>query len=143
MWAVALSLARSIIVYRVVRVRLCHPCGGQGPGVIIRRHLYLGSSNMTQYYVYIMASGRNGTLYIGVTSDLIKRVWHHKEHLIKSFTSKYNVTQLVYYEIHGDIMEAIKREKNLKVWKREWKIRIIEESNSEWKDLYEEIMSPA
>ena len=98
---------------------------------------------MKQYYVYIMASYRHGTLYTGVTSDLIKRVWQHKSNAVKSFTSQYEVYTLVYYEQHCDVMQAIKREKNIKDWKRAWKIRIIEEKNSNWKDLYDEIMSPA
>jgi putative endonuclease len=91
---------------------------------------------MKEYYVYIMASKRNGTLYTGVTSDLIKRVWQHKSAEIRGFTSKYKVNQLVYYEIHGDIMEAIKREKNIQAWKRAWKLRLIEEHNPNWNDLY-------
>lgn len=92
---------------------------------------------MKDYYVYILASKRNGTLYTGVTSDLIKRVWDHKSHFIKGFTSQYNVHQLVYYEVHGDIMEAIQREKNIKAWKRLWKLRLIEQENPDWEDLYD------
>ena len=88
-------------------------------------------------YVYIMASQRNGTLYIGVTSDLIKRVYEHKEKLIKGFTSKYNVNKLVYFEVHSDIAEAILREKRIKKWNRVWKLKLIEKINPHWKDLYE------
>ena len=95
------------------------------------------------YYVYIMASSRNGTLYTGMASDLIRRVWEHKTNAVKSFTSQYNVHTLVYYEQHSDVMHAIKREKNIKDWKRDWKIRIIEEKNPSWEDLYEKMMSPA
>ena len=95
---------------------------------------------MNDYYVYILASKRNGTLYTGVTSDLVRRVWEHKTRAIPGFTSKYNVNQLVYFEQHNDVMEAIKREKNIQAWKRLWKIRLIEEFNSIWKDLYEEII---
>ena len=94
---------------------------------------------MREYYLYIMASGRNGTLYIGITSDLIKRVWEHKTYVVKGFTSKYNVTQLVYYEIYEDVNEAIEREKNMKAWKRKWKLRVIEEVNPNWDDLCDEI----
>lgn len=94
---------------------------------------------MKEYYVYIMASKRNGTLYTGVTSDLEKRVWQHKSKEIEGFTSKYNVNQLVYYEIHGDIMEAIKREKNIQAWKRNWKLQLIEKNNPNWNDLYNSI----
>jgi putative endonuclease len=88
-------------------------------------------------YVYILASKKNRTLYIGVTSDLIKRVYEHKEKILKGFTSEYNVNQLVYYEIHSDITEAILKEKRIKKWNRAWKLRLIEKDNPHWKDLYE------
>ena len=91
---------------------------------------------MKEYYVYIMASNRNGTLYTGVTSDLVRRVWQHKSGETKGFTSKYKVNLLVYYEIHVDIREAIKREKNIQAWKRGWKLRLIEKNNPYWRDLY-------
>jgi putative endonuclease len=90
-------------------------------------------------YVYIMASGKNGTLYIGVTANLQNRVNEHKQKLVEGFTKKYNVDNLVYYEIFGDIGEAIMREKQLKKWKREWKIKLIEKDNPSWKDLYDEL----
>jgi putative endonuclease len=90
------------------------------------------------YYVYILASKRNGTLYIGVTNDLIRRVYGHKTKIIKGFTEKYNVHKLVYFEQSGDIFAAIEREKQLKKWNRKWKLRLIEEENSDWKDLYYE-----
>ena len=92
---------------------------------------------MKHYYVYILASKRNGTLYIGVTSDLARRVWEHKTKLTKGFTEKYNVDKLVYYEIYQDIDLAIKREKRLKDWDRQWKLHLIEKNNPYWRDLYE------
>ena len=95
---------------------------------------------MKQYYVYILASKKNGTLYIGVTSNLIKRVYEHQNNLVDGFTQNYNVHNLVYYEITEDIHNAITREKQLKKWKRNWKIRLIEKRNPEWKDLYSELM---
>jgi len=88
------------------------------------------------YYVYILASKRNGTLYIGVTQDLLKRVDLHKKELLDGFTKKYNVKILVYYEVYQDIKDAILREKRIKKWKREWKIKLIEEKNPNWEDLY-------
>lgn len=94
---------------------------------------------MKYYYVYILASKRNGTLYIGVTNDLLKRVYQHKNDLVEGFTKKYGVHILVYWEQCGSIESAITREKQLKVWQRKWKIRIIEEMNPEWKDLYNEL----
>jgi putative endonuclease len=87
-----------------------------------------------------MASQRNGTLYIGVTSDLIKRVWEHKNSVGEGFTKKYAVHCLVYFEMHGDMVSAITREKQLKKWNRAWKLRLIEEHNPEWRDLWEEIV---
>lgn len=98
------------------------------------------TKTMHQYFVYILASKPNGTLYIGVTNNLQRRVYEHKEGLIEGFTKKYNVNNLVYYEIHSEITEAIKREKNLKKWNRKWKIELIEKANSSWKDLYSEII---
>ena len=95
---------------------------------------------MCQSYVYILASQRNGTLYVGVTSDLIKRIYEHKQNLIDGFTKKYGVCILVYYEIHRAIEVAIAREKQIKKWNREWKLRLIEEKNPQWQDLYDEIM---
>jgi putative endonuclease len=94
---------------------------------------------MKQYYVYILASKKNGTLYVGVTNDLVRRVYEHKNGILEGFTKKYNVKLLVYYEIHQEINEAIKREKAMKSWYRKWKIDLIEKMNPEWKDLYEEI----
>jgi len=89
------------------------------------------------YFVYILASNRNGTLYIGVTNDLPRRVGEHKDGLADGFTKRYGVTMLVYYEVFGDIGFAIAREKRLKRYKREWKMNLIEERNPEWRDLYD------
>ena len=94
---------------------------------------------MKVFYAYIMASKRNGTLYVGSTSDLIKRVWEHKNKLTPGFTAKYNVHILVYYETHETYVEAARREKRFKNWCRQWKLNLIENLNPEWGDLYEEI----
>ncbi len=94
---------------------------------------------MKQSYLYILASKKNGTLYIGVTSDLVKRVYEHKQNLVEGFTRKYLVHTLVFYEIHHDIKEAILHEKQIKKWNRRWKIRLIEKMNPDWRDLYPEI----
>ncbi|QQS38818.1 GIY-YIG nuclease family protein [Candidatus Woesebacteria bacterium] len=87
------------------------------------------------YYVYILASKRNGTLYIGVTNNLERRMYEHKHHLIKGFTQKHNVSMLVYFEVTNDIEAALVREKQLKKWNRTWKLELIESVNPEWKDL--------
>ncbi len=92
--------------------------------------------NKRQYYVYILASKRNGTLYTGITSNLIKRVYEHKNNLVDGFTKKYYVHNLVHYEITEDINSALRREKQIKKWKRNWKIELIEKDNPEWRDLY-------
>ena len=92
-----------------------------------------------QFYVYMLASKRNGTLYLGVTSDIVKRVWQHKNGLAEGFTKKYGIKRLVYYEIHEDAENAMKREKQLKKWRRAWKVELVEEKNSEWRDLYADI----
>jgi putative endonuclease len=92
------------------------------------------------FYTYILASQRNGTLYIGVTSDLVKRVWEHKNKVVEGFTEKYAVDKLVWYEVHASAEAAIKREKRLKFWQRQWKLELIEKQNPDWKDLYEEII---
>ena len=93
------------------------------------------------FYVYILASKKNGTLYVGITNDLIKRVWQHKEKQVAGFTAKYNVNKLVYLEQFRDPENAIKREKRIKFYKRKWKINLIEKLNPDWKDLYKEIIS--
>ena len=90
-------------------------------------------------YVYILASRKVGTLYVGVTSDIVKRVGEHKTDVVKGFTSKYNIKMLVYYEIHDEIENAIHREKCIKEWKRAWKIQLIEKENPDWDDLYPKI----
>jgi len=95
---------------------------------------------MRLYCVYILANKRNGTLYIGVSGDLIQRVWQHKNKLADGFTKKYGVDKLVYYETTEDIESAIIREKQLKKWNRDWKIRIIEENNPKWRDLYDDLI---
>ncbi len=93
-----------------------------------------------QYYLYILASKRNGTLYIGITNDIIRRVGEHKLKLIDGFTKKYNVALLVYYEDFNDVNEAILREKRLKKWNRDWKIRLIESINPNWDDLTDKLI---
>ena len=90
-------------------------------------------------FVYILASQKNGTLYIGVTSNLVQRIWQHKNKQIPGFTEKYDVTILVYYEQHATMEAAITREKQLKKWNREWKINLIEKENKEWIDLWSKI----
>jgi putative endonuclease len=90
--------------------------------------------------VYILASERNGTIYIGVTSDLVKRAWEHKNDTVDDFTKRYGVHRLVYYELHGDMLSVITREKQLKKWNRAWKLELIEEKNPECKDLGDEIV---
>ena len=88
--------------------------------------------------VYILANRPNGTLYIGVTSNLVQRVWQHKNDLVEGFTKRYGVHRLVWYEAHENMESAITREKMLKRWKRAWKVRLIKEANPEWSDLYDE-----
>jgi len=88
---------------------------------------------------YILASQKNGTLYIGVTSNLSKRIWQHKSNLVEGFSREYHVNLLVYYEVHKSMRAAITREKQLKWWKREWKLRLIESVNPTWRDLYNDI----
>ena len=93
-----------------------------------------------QYYLYITASIKEGTLYVGITNDLLKRIYEHKNNLIDGFTKKYNVHKLVYYEETNDIQSAIQREKQIKKWKREWKINLIKKFNPNWKDLYYDLV---
>ena len=89
-----------------------------------------------QPVVYIMASRRNGTLYTGVTSDLVKRVWEHRSDLVEGFTKRYGVHKLVWFELHGEMYQAIQREKKIKKWNRAWKIELIERTNPQWCDLW-------
>ena len=86
--------------------------------------------------VYILASKRNGTLYVGVTSDLVKRIWAHKNNMVEGFTKRYGVHHLVWLEIHDNMESAIKREKQIKEWQRKWKLELIESKNADWQDLY-------
>jgi putative endonuclease len=91
------------------------------------------------FYVYILASGKHGTLYIGVTNNLVRRVYEHRQRAVPSFTSRYGVTKLVYFEIYDDPESAIAREKKIKRWRRDWKIRLIEENNPDRVDLFDGI----
>ena len=95
---------------------------------------------MKQYYVYIMASKRNGTLYIGTTNNLLRRVQEHKEDMHEGFTKKYQVHTLVWYDSTPYHLGAIQREKQMKAWKRKWKLELIEKNNPEWRDLYDELV---
>ena len=92
------------------------------------------------YYIYILASCKNGTLYIGITNNLKKRVYEHKNGLMEGFTKKYNINNLVYFEIYNCVNSAILREKRIKKWRRTWKIKLIQSMNPEWNDLYDEIL---
>jgi putative endonuclease len=91
------------------------------------------------YYVYILASRRDGAIYIGVTSDIVRRVYEHRIKAVPGFTSKYNITRLVWFEMYEDPISVISREKELNKWKRSWKVRLIEKDNPEWSDLYDSI----
>ena len=91
------------------------------------------------FYVYIMASQRNGTLYVGVTNDLVRRAYEHKEGLVEGFTSRYDVKSLVFFEQHDEPRSAIQREKNIKHWSRAWKLALIERDNPDWRDLFDDI----
>ena len=90
--------------------------------------------------VYLLASRRNGTLYTGVTSDLVKRVWEHKNNVAEGFTKRYGVHRLVWYELYSNIESAIAREKAIKEWKRQWKLELIKSLNPDWRDLFEELV---
>jgi putative endonuclease len=90
--------------------------------------------------VYMLTNHRNGTLYVGVTSDLVKRVWQHKNKVVAGFTSRYGLSMLVWYELHATMESAIQREKAIKEWQRSWKLRLIEASNPEWRDLYTDLL---
>ena len=93
------------------------------------------------YYVYILASRRDGAIYVGITNDLVRRAYEHRIKAVQGFTAKYNITQLVWFEAYDDPISAISREKELKKWKRAWKIQLIEKDNPNWDDLYESICS--
>lgn len=90
--------------------------------------------------VYILSSKRNGTLYIGVTSNLVQRIWQHRNNQVESFSQRYNVHWLVYFELHQEMEQAILREKQIKKWNRRWKLRLIEKDNPEWADLWGQII---
>jgi putative endonuclease len=92
-----------------------------------------------QFYVYILTNKKNGTLYIGKANDLVRRTWEHKNEVVEGFTQKYKLKMLVYYEVLYDHEEALKREKKLKKWPREWKLNLINGMNPEWRDLYDDI----
>ncbi|OGT05931.1 MAG: endonuclease [Gammaproteobacteria bacterium GWF2_41_13] len=92
------------------------------------------------FYVYMLANKRNGTLYVGVTSNLVQRIWQHRGSFVEGFTEKYDVKKLVYYEKHDNAESAIRREKRLKEWKRKWKLDLIEKMNPNWDDLYKGIL---
>ncbi len=100
----------------------------------------MGNGVDKQPAVYILASSRNGTLYIGVTSDLVKRIWEHRNNMVEGFTKRYGVHRLVWYELHESMESAIQREKRLKEWKRIWKLELIESANPHWQDLYQTIV---
>jgi len=108
---------------------------GLVPAIHVRHH-----APMAGGYVYILASGPNGILYVGVTSDLVRRTYEHRNGLVPGFTRKYGIKRLVYYEQYEDIQSAIQREKNMKHWSRTWKVRLILMGNPEWNDLYESIV---
>ena len=101
---------------------------------------HLGIGMVKQPAVYILATGLHGTMYTGVTSHLVQRAWQHKEHLVDGFTKRYGVNKLVWYEMHETMESAITREKQIKKWRREWKIRLVEETNPRWDDLFEQIV---
>ncbi|QSX79709.1 GIY-YIG nuclease family protein [Agrilutibacter solisilvae] len=90
--------------------------------------------------VYVLANGRNGTLYIGVTSDLVARVWQHRNHVVDGFTKQHGIGALVWYELHATMDSAITREKRLKKWRRAWKIDLVEQTNPYWRDLWPDIV---
>ncbi len=94
---------------------------------------------MSYHYIYILTNRPHGTLYIGVTTDLRRRVWEHKSKQIEGFTKRYNIGNLIYYEVYEDYWDAANREKRMKKWNRDWKIELIEKSNPEWRDLYNEL----
>jgi putative endonuclease len=91
------------------------------------------------YYVYLLASDRNGTLYLGVTNDLVRRIYEHKNKILRGFSQQYGVDRLVWFETYDDPVNAIAREKDIKKWRRAWKLRLIEQSNPQWVDLYDQI----
>ena len=119
------------------RAKSCVPMTGSGDA----SSKLIPMSSERYYWVYILANAIGGTLYVGVTSDLVRRGYEHREDIIAGFTEKYGVHRLVYFEPHTDIEAAIRREKRLKRWNRAWKIRLIEENNPNWDDLYPNVSS--
>ena len=109
-------------------------------GIHIREKVGVMKASMRPC-VYILASKRNGTLYVGVTNDVVRRVWEHKNNVVEGFTKKYGVHDLVYFELHETMPDAILREKQMKRWNRAWKIEKIQETNPEWRDLYQDILN--
>jgi putative endonuclease len=130
---------------------MCRPSSAPDPVIAAWHHLavVLGLDPRTYsrlrygvaYYVYILASRRLGTLYIGVTNDLVRRVYEHRSDAVPGFASRYGTRRLVWFEVHEDVTDAIQREKNLKRWLRAWRIALIERTNPGWSDLYDEIAS--
>jgi putative endonuclease len=110
----------------------CPPQAGPDDPYAVNKH----------YYVYILANKKNGTLYIGITSNIVKRVWEHKNKLVNGFTKRYDVKNLVYYEQYDDPQNVIRREKRLKRYNRNWKLDLIEKHNPEWKDLHNDLIGP-
>ena len=124
--AIVSNFAMEALDICAIRIKVRHTGGGRCPD---------NESMERAPAVYILASQRNGTLYVGVTSNLQERVWKHKTDLVAGFTASYRVHQLVYYELHSTMYDAIVREKRIKEWKRAWKLRLIESMNPEWRDL--------
>ena len=112
---------------------MCHPR-------VLLSGIWFKFMTTKQYYVYILASKKEGMLYIGVTSNLIKRIYEHKNDMAEGFTKQYHIHSLVYYEVTEDVNSAIAREKQLKKWNRAWKIALFEKQNPEWRDLYVDIV---
>ena len=92
-----------------------------------------------QYYVYLLTNKPYGTFYVGITNDLVRRIWEHRNDLVDGFTKEHRLHRLVWYEVHGDVVEAITREKRIKKWHRDWKVNLVQRMNPEWDDLYEGI----
>ena len=109
---------------------ICHPGEGRGPIKVDEK----------RGYVYIVASRTYGTLYVGVTSNLVKRIWEHREHVVPGFTTKHRLALLVWFECHESMEAAITREKQIKEWRRDWKVNLIQAMNPEWSDLYRDIV---
>ena len=114
-------------------IKNAHPREGGNPGQATDRRV-------REPFVYILASDRNGTLYVGVTSDIARRVWIHRADIVAGFNKRYGVHRLVYVERHATMLDAILREKQIKKWRRAWKLRPIEEANPQWRDLYDDLL---